>query len=247
VGTANNESGQFLNAIPSSNLGLRLEDQELMIAVALRTGCKITTKHRCLNCTDMILEDGLHGLSCQKGGEGRAARHKGLNIWLSKTLQSVDIGNRLEPNDLWPGKRPDGVTILPFNKGKRLIWDVTVSDSFAPTYRQKALSEPGLVAEAAEIRKIANYRGLEEKFLIQPVAFETLGAFGPSTRSFLSLIGKALINRTGDKRAASFMKQRISVELQRFNSWCIKEALVRLDDDEYKELDYLDIIGEDED
>jgi hypothetical protein len=246
ISTCDEDSGQFLNAIPSRNLGLRLEDQELMIAVALRMGCKVTSTHRCLNCPDMIQENGVHGLSCQKGVRARAARHRGLNIKLARILQSIDTGTRLEPESLWAGKRPDGVTVLPWERGLRLIWDVTVVDSFALTYRQKALTEAGLVAEVAEKKKLEDYFGLEKKFIVQPVAFESLGAFGPSTKKFLKSIGKELIRRTGDLRASTFMRQSFSIELQRYNSWCVKEALVKIGE-EPEEMEYLDIMEGDED
>jgi hypothetical protein len=183
--------------------------------------CKKTSKHQCSNCPDMIQENGVHELSCQKGVRARAPRHKGLSFKLAKILQSIDIGTRLEPESLWTGKRPDGVTILPWSNGLRMIWDVTVADSFAQTYRQKALTEAGLVAEQAEKRKLDDYQDIKG-FIVQPVSFETLGAFGPSTKNFLKSIGKDLIGRTGDIRASIFMKQSISVEQQRLNSWCVK-------------------------
>jgi len=175
VGVNNPESGQFLNAIPSSNLGLHLGNEEISIAISIRTGCEIVDQQQCANCHDQV--------------------------------------------------HPDGVTILPWKNGKRLVWDVTCSDSFATTYRHLALSGSGQVAEAAEKRKLENYKGLNEKYIVQPVAFDTLGAFGPQTREFISTIGKSLIKSTGDRRAASFLRQRISVEIQRANSWSIIESL----------------------
>jgi hypothetical protein len=62
MGTCNKESGQFLNAIRSRNLGLRLEDKELTIAVALRIGCNVTDIQRSYNCQDIV--------HVQKGGGG---------------------------------------------------------------------------------------------------------------------------------------------------------------------------------
>jgi hypothetical protein len=245
MGTKNLEGGQFLNAIPSRNLGLFLEDQELMIAVAIRTGCSLTAKHKCLNCPDFIEEDGLHGLCCQKGVVGRAARHKGLNLWLANTLKSIDVGSRLEPEDLWRGKRPDGVSVLPWANGLRVVWDFTIIDSFAITYRRKALEGSGQVADIAEMRKMEAYRGLDIKYIIQPVAIDTLGAFGSSTRVFIDQIGKLLIKKTGDSRAASFIKQKLSLELQRFNSWCIRESLDKWQTDD-ESLDFLDIMENEE-
>jgi hypothetical protein len=241
IGTCIPESGQFLNAIPSDNLHLRMENQEFMLAIALRTGCHVTEGHRCLNCPDWIEEDGVHGLCCQKGVIGRAARHKGLNLLLSKSLNQLEIGTRLEPQNAWLGKRPDGISILPWKDGKRLAWDVIVTDSFAITYRQKALVGNGSVAEIAEKRKYDAYKGIEENYVFQPIAFESLGEFGPSTKKFMSVVGKALIRKTGDIRAAAFFRQRFSVELQKPNSWCMREALM-IRSEFMEEEDYWDIL-----
>ena len=40
----------------------------------------------------------------------------------------------LEPRGLYrtDGKRPDGVTIIPWEMGKQLVWDVTILDALAP-------------------------------------------------------------------------------------------------------------------
>jgi hypothetical protein len=216
----------------------------MTVAVAIRTGVEIIEEQTCLNCSDRISADGLHGLRCQKGVSGRAARHKGLNDVFFRTLKSIDCNSRLEPEYIWNGKKPDGVTILPWKEGKRLIWDVTCSDSFAPTYRRCALSGSGEVARAAEIRKFDEYKGLMPKYMVQPIAFETLGAYGPSTMAFIQDIGRILIRFTGDVRAASFLRQRISVEIQRANAWSIIESLrqgVGL-----KEMDHLDLLEDDE-
>ena len=53
------------------------------------------------------------------------------------------------------GKRPDGVT---FARGQLLVWDATCPDTYAPSYRTRATSEPGRVAALAEDRKADKYR-----------------------------------------------------------------------------------------
>ena len=48
------------------------------------------------------------------------------------------------------GKRPDGVTMLPWARGKPLAWDVTVSDTYADSH----LADTATMAGATASRKI---------------------------------------------------------------------------------------------
>ena len=61
----------------------------------------------------------------------------------------------LEPSGLSRshGKKLKGMSLAPWERGKSLVWDVTVSDSLAPTYRSAAVSG---VAELAEFKKLSN-------------------------------------------------------------------------------------------
>ena len=66
----------------------------------------------------------------------------------------------LEPRGLYrtDGKRPDGVTMIPWEMGKQLVWDVTVMDALAPSrLNQGPLCNPGTTATEAEARKIEKY------------------------------------------------------------------------------------------
>jgi len=56
------------------------------------------------------------------------------------------------------GKRPDGVTLVPWEKGKS-CWDVTVTCPLAPaeSYIDRAAQEPGAAAEMAASRKVEKY------------------------------------------------------------------------------------------
>jgi hypothetical protein len=119
-------SGCWLQALPSSNLGLKLTDMQLRVSVALRLGSKLCEPHECICCTQ-VEENGLHGLSCRKSA-GRFSRHSLLNDIVRRTLGSVHIPALLEPPGLCrtDGKRSDGMTTVPWNRGRPMVWDVTV-------------------------------------------------------------------------------------------------------------------------
>ena len=82
----------------------------------------------------------------------------------------------LEPRGLYrtDGKRPDGVTMIPWEMGKQLVLDVTVVNALAPSrLNQGFLCNPGTTANEAEVRKIQKYRYLiDNGYIFQPVALE---------------------------------------------------------------------------
>ena len=82
------------------------------------------------------------------------------------------------------GKRPDGLTLIPFEGGRSLTWDVTVACSTAESHIDLAMQGPGCVAEMAACRKEATYATLQTQFDFQPIAVETLGPINESVTSF---------------------------------------------------------------
>ena len=83
------------------------------------------------------------------------------------------------------GKRPDGHTLIPFEGGRSLTWDVTVVCSTADSYIDLSVQGPGCVAEMAASRKEAKYATLQSHYDLQPIAVETLGLINESATSFL--------------------------------------------------------------
>ena len=108
------ESGAWLQALPISSLGLRLDDSALRIAVGLRLGTAICAAHQCRHCGEEVDCRGTHGLSCRHS-EGRLYRHGSINSIIHRALTSAKISSRLEPAGLSrsDGKRPDGMSIVP--------------------------------------------------------------------------------------------------------------------------------------
>ena len=124
------------------------------------------------------------------------------------------------------GKRPDGLTLIPFEAGKPLIWDVTVVCPTADSYLELAAQGPGAVAEMAASRKDAKYVNLQNHYVFQPVAVESLGPINESACRFLDDLGRRISFRSGDVRERQFLYQRISVVIQRFNSVLLHNSFV---------------------
>jgi len=98
-----------------------------------------------------------------------------------------------------------------------MIWDFTCPDTFAPSHLSITQATGGGAAEQAERNKSAKYAPLAPLYELVPVAIETLGAYGTSAWEFVGLLGARVARATGDKRSAVFLRQRISVAVQRGN------------------------------
>ena len=126
-----NFGSQWLNVVPCKDLCLKPDDQQLRISNALRLGANICVAHTC-HCGYRVERDGVHGLSCTKSA-GRS-RHATLNSLIKQAWGSRDLPSMLEPRGLCrtDGKRPDCVTMIPWEMGKQLVWDVMFVDAPAP-------------------------------------------------------------------------------------------------------------------
>lgn len=221
LASSTKESSKWLQVIPSSQLGLLLDNNAARIAVALRLGCQICEEHVCI-CGKLVDKYGRHGLSC-KSSNGWTPRHNIINNTFSDAFSSAGIPNILQPPGISrvDGKRPDGMTLIPWSRGKSLLWDVTVRDTLAPSYLRLSSKKAGSIAEQAERRKHNHYIDLKENHNFTPIAFESLGCCGPETKIFMERLGKLLKQSTGEKRSLDFLFQKISIAIQRGNAACI--------------------------
>ena len=212
------ESGAWLRALPVTALGLRMDDSTVRVAVGLRLGTRICGAHTCQHCAAEVSGLGRHSLSCKKS-VGRFQRHTALNDIMKYALSAAHVPSRLEPTGLLrsDGKRPDGVTLAPWKCGQLLVWDATCPDTFAPSYRTHATSEPGRVAALAEDRKVDKYRDLPRSHLFCPLSIETMGAMGPRSLELVREVGRRIALETGEPRSTDFLLQRLSVAVQRGN------------------------------
>ena len=211
-------ASDWLNAIPISSLGLKMNNRQFKTACALRLGAEICQKHIC-NCGTSVNKDGIHGLSCKKSS-GRHPRHSQANELIKRALVAGGISAVREPQGVSrkDGKRPDGMTQFPWKGGKCLLWDFSCGDTLAPTYVKKSAGGAGHVATEAEKRKFEHYDHLEKDFVFVPVCVETMGTFGSESQKLIKEIGRNLKAVSGEKRSTAFLFQSIGLAVQRGNA-----------------------------
>jgi hypothetical protein len=83
---------------------------------------------------------------------------------------------------------------------------------------QRSSIEAGAAAAEAESKKTVKYSSLTVAYDFVPIAIETLGTWGKAGLSFVNEVGKRITAVTGDVRATSFLKQRLSLAVQRGNA-----------------------------
>ena len=118
------------------------------------------------------------------------------------------------------GKRPDGLTQIPWQAGKCMTWDVTVTDTLAESYLLATSSSAGGAAEGAANRKELKYQSLSNTHTFIPLALETFGPINSKGVVFFNQLGRRLADCTGDMRETAFLYQRLSLTIQRFNAIC---------------------------
>ena len=136
-------SGDWLEALPLSSVGNKMDNATVRIAAGLRLGAPIVCPHVCV-CGKTVAVDGHHGLSC-RFGSGRHSRHNQINDVLRRAfIKSGSLATR-EPHSLCTGsgKRPDGVTQVPWSRGRCLAWDATCPDTFAVSHVQASSTRAG--------------------------------------------------------------------------------------------------------
>jgi hypothetical protein len=162
------------------------------------------------------------------------ARHHHINDLIWHALNRAGIPSIKEPAGLSrsDGKRPDGLTLIPWQGGKSLIWDVTVADILAASHLATTSRLTGGAAESASDKKDSKYSSLTNTYTFMPIAFETMGPLSSKALSFLAELGRRISAVSGDPRESSFLFQRISIAIQRFNCICFKGSFISSPDRE---------------
>jgi hypothetical protein len=70
----------------------------------------------------------------------------------------------------------------------------------------------------AETLKVQKYDCIAQTHIFTPLAFETLGSWAPQCEAFIKELGRRLILVTGEKKEPSYLRQNLSMAIQRGNA-----------------------------
>ena len=107
----------------------------------------------------------------------------------------------------------------------------TCPDPLAPSNVNLSSVAAGSAAERAETRKGTKYADLVSSgdYSFVPIAIETLGAWGPSAAVICTEIGGRVRAHTGEVRSVAFLRQRLSIAVQRGNAASVLGTVPRVD------------------
>ena len=96
--------------------------------------------------------------------------------------------------------------MVPWSNGRLLVWDATCVDTLPlPIYPAHPLKYVQQQARWSRTRTISTVNShLMHTTLFTPVAFEISGVCGPRSMSFLTDLGRRIVNTAGDKSSLEF-------------------------------------------
>ena len=103
------------------------------------------------------------------------------------------------------GKRPDGITLIPWKAGRSLVWDIMVVDTMALSYLSASATGAGAATGFTKDRKTQKYSTRLDTHIFVPVAMETLGPMNDKGLEFISDLGCHLTQATGEPRESIFL------------------------------------------
>ena len=122
------------------------------------------------------------------------------------------------------GKKPDGLTLVPWQSGKALCWDVTVTCPLADSYITGAACEAGSAAQLATSHKEEKYAAIDGRYIFERIAIEPLGVFSMSAYQLLTDLSRSISQISGKVTESGYLLQRCSVLVQRFNAILLHEV-----------------------
>jgi len=100
-----------------------------------------------------------------------------------------------------PQVENDGVTLVPWKRGRCLAWDATCPDTYAQSAIHESSVQAGSAAVKAELNKSRKYVDIIAGVDFIPFAIETLGVWGLQALELVSQIGRRLTSTTHEPRS----------------------------------------------
>src|SRR6218665_925526 len=101
---------------------------------------------------------------------------------------------------------------------QKSCWDATVIDTLASSYLTASAAQSGAAAAIAEDRMMQKYHAFLQDHVFIPLALETMGPINTAGLNFISDLGRRLTLATGEERETTYLFQRLSITMQRFNA-----------------------------
>ena len=97
-------------------------------------------------------------------------------------------------------------------------------NTFAESHVISAAVSAGAAARDAEDKKRRKYDDLTKRFHVEPLAFETSGVCGLSTKMFVRELGSRMTSVSGDRRETAWLWQRLALAIVRGNAASILQT-----------------------
>ena len=199
-----------------------MDDDVIQVAVGLRLGANLCEFHMC-TCGVPVDARGTHGLGLQEEAQDVTPAHGLLNdvVWraMLRESRSRPARNQARTQQVRREASRRGLADPLVTRPLCDLGRHVASDTLAPSHLQSSATQAGSAAEArAEAAKTLKYSALAITHVFVPLAFETLGAWGVEAAAFVAELGRRMTAATGDSRETSFLRQRLSVAIQRGNA-----------------------------
>ena len=143
----------------------------------------------------------------------RFTRHNNCNVLLKEALKTAQIP--YQPVGLFwkDGRRSDGLTLIPWSVGRKLVWDFTCFSRLANSNVQSRSLPGSSPATQAEIKKRLFFSDLSIFFLFEPVAIDTSVAIGKTSLTSLQDLARRVDTVTGELASFRKLKQRFNLAI----------------------------------
>ena len=218
-------AGDWLNGVPSTALGLHLQDQEFRCCLRYWLGMPLhSTSYCCPECRSTADPFGDHQVGC--GGNGdRIARHNAIRDVLFLAARSAALAPTREAPSVVPDShsRPADILLPTWSRGRPAALDVTVISPLQQQTLHAAASTPGHALQVGVQRKLTAHlsacRSAGVDFI--PIVLETLGGLAEDTITTIRSIRKAITQRVTPQDSPTCRKHlfhRVAIALWRGNA-----------------------------
>ena len=191
----------WLNVVPSSSLGLRLQDHEFRCCLCYWLGVPLHNgQFTCPECRGSADPFGDHQVGC--GGNGdRISRHNAIRDVVFSAAQSEALAPSKETPNLVPDSsvRPADVLLPNWNRSRPAAVDVHVISPLQQQTLAEAASTTSHALQVGVCRKLVSNLSACHSVGVEfvPFVIETLGGLSEDTISTIRAIGRAVGQRSG--------------------------------------------------